>query len=123
MERKLNSKKDIEKWLLDHNITNYKISKYDNSVNVYQDVEITDDNITELFVNFNLIKGDFKIIDCPYLLNYNGFPKIITGDYDVTNAENLKFSLGNGSAPRYIVPEHIIVEGICFGERGEYVKD
>ncbi len=40
------------------------------------------------FIKFNLIKGDF-IFDSSYIINLNGFPKIVEGDFYL-NAPKLK---------------------------------
>ena len=92
----LKEKKEIEAWLNEYRIINYKLvpnEEYGYVVNVNGDVILSYKYIDEIKVKFNEIKGNF-LIDNNELNSLEGCPEIVNGDFfcNCNKLTSLKYS-------------------------------
>ena len=96
---------EITKWLRKYEIKKFTILK-DNSVNVHEDVRLSNKlaNLLKLPLNFNIVEGDFDISDNE-LTSLEGSPKKVTGSFMAH--KNEIFSLKGG--PKEVGASFIIL--------------
>ena len=88
----LTTKQEIKSWLYKYNITNYTINK-DLSVDVNDNVVLSNKNLTKISIKFNKVSGNFF---CSYnnLTSLEGCPTTVNGNFychnnNLTNINDL----------------------------------
>lgn len=76
------TKKEIQNWLCEMDITAQVVISVDLKVNVFGVVDLNGKNLTHLPVQFGVVKGHF---DCSYnqLSNLRGSPREVDGNFYV----------------------------------------
>jgi hypothetical protein len=75
----------IKEWLKKYDIDNYRIND-DNTINVYESVNLKHKNLTNFpdYINFNKIKGGFSIQHNVFT-SLKGCPRIVIGLFSCSN--------------------------------------
>ena len=79
----LRNKADIENWLDNYNITHYKLiadNKYGYVVNVIGNVSLSNKNLKNIEVKFNIIQGNFDC-SCNFLTSLEGCPNKVMDSF------------------------------------------
>jgi len=87
-----NAVNEIHSWLKKHDIKNYNI--VNGVVNVNADIHIFSDPMTQIPVQFGVVKGLFQIFDCDNLVDLTNGPSEVHGDYVVSGTSGLKSLTG-----------------------------
>ena len=95
----------IKLLLTQFGIHDYCINHKDGSVDVYQDVIITDSELTHLPIKFNKAYKSFRYIDCPNLNSLKNSPDYVSENFSCSGHPLLQ-SLENG-------PKHVGVGYEC----------
>lgn len=83
MQKKLKTRKSIEKWLKDYGITYYVIHD-DLVVDVKSSIDLSDKKITHLPIQFGVVEGSFDIMK-NLLTTLEGMPLVVKGQCNVMN--------------------------------------